>query len=117
MIRPQPDPEEDPLREVVRSDGVRERFDAARLAASIHRAALAVGQGEQLLAEELATLIALVLRSEHAGAPPPARAVREVAERVLMETGHHDVARSYILQQARDEEVSVVRRETPARAN
>jgi hypothetical protein len=117
MIRPQPDPEEDPLREVVRSDGARERFDAARLAASIHRAALAVGQGEQLLAEELATLIALVLRSEHAGAPPPARAVREAAERVLMETGHHDVARSYILQQARDDESSLVRREAPARAN
>jgi hypothetical protein len=117
MIRPQPDPGGDPLRDVVRPDGARERFDAARLAASIHRAALAVGQGELLLAEELASLVALVLQSEHAGATAPTRAVRETAERVLMETGHHDVARSYILQQARGEEVATAREPARARAS
>jgi hypothetical protein len=117
MIRPQPDPGEDPLRDVVRPDGARERFDAARLAASIHRAALAVGQGELLLAEELASLVALVLQSEHAGASAPTRAVREAAERVLMETGHHDVARSYILQQAHGEDVAAAREPGPSRAH
>jgi transcriptional regulator NrdR family protein len=91
-----------PVREVVRRDGTRERFDPARLSASIHRAAVAVGQGELLLAEELAALVALVLEEEFGAAAPSTRAVRETAERVLMETGHHDVARSYILFHARE---------------
>ena len=90
------------LREVVRHDGARERFDPSRLADSIHRAAVAVGHGELLLAEELAALVALVLEEEHAGAARTTRAVRETAERVLMETGHHEVARSYILLHARE---------------
>jgi hypothetical protein len=85
------------VKELLRPDGRRERFDPARLSASIHRAAAAVGQGEELLAEELAALVALVLEEESAGGVPSTRAVRETAERVLMETGHHDVARSYIL--------------------
>jgi hypothetical protein len=89
------------VREIVREDGLRERFDPSRLAASLHRAAASVGQGELLLAEELATLVALVLEEEHAGGCPSTRAVRETAERVLMETGHHEVARSYILLQSR----------------
>src|SRR6185295_13842697 len=120
MVRRQPDPASPDdessddsgrgsVREVLRRDGARERFDAARLSASIHRAALAVGQGELLLAEELATLVALVLESEQAGDSVSTRSVREAAERVLMETGHHDVARSYILQQARDDEAGTVR--------
>jgi len=86
-----------PIREVVRGDGGREGFDPARLARSIHRAAVAVGQGELLLAEELAALVALVLEEEHGAVAPATRVVRETTERVLMETGHHDVARSYIL--------------------
>jgi transcriptional regulator NrdR family protein len=114
MERPEPEPGERPLREIVRRDGARERFDAARLAASIHRAALAVGQGELLLAEELAALVALVLASDHDGAAPSTRSLRETVERMLMETGHHDVARSYILQQARDGEAAASR--SPAAA-
>ena len=77
-----------PIREVVRGDGGREGFDPARLARSIHRAAVAVGQGELLLAEELAALVALVLEEEHGAVAPATRAVRETTERVLMETGH-----------------------------
>ena len=88
------------VREVRLPGGRRERFDAARLSASIHRAAAAVGQGEELLAEELAALVALVLEDELGGEPPTARLLRETVERVLMETGHHDVARSYILMHA-----------------
>ena len=86
-----------PIREVVRHDGTREHFDPQRLAQSIHRAAVAVGQGELLLAEELAALVALVVEEEHGTVAPSTRALRETTERVLMETGHHDVARSYIL--------------------
>jgi len=86
-----------PIREVVRHDGTREHFDPQRLASSIHRAAVAVGQGELLLAEELAALVALVVEEEHGTVAPSTRALRETTERVLMETGHHDVARSYIL--------------------
>jgi len=89
-----------PVQSVLRPDGRRERFDPARLAASIHRAALSIGQGEELLAEELAALVSMVLEEELAGGVPTTRAVRETAERVLMETGHHDVARAYILRRA-----------------
>ncbi len=98
-----PTPQERPkLREVVGSDGAREPFDPARLAGSIHRAAFSVGQGELLLAEELAALVALVLDEELGTVAPSTRAVRETTERILMETGHHEVARSYILLQSRD---------------
>src|SRR5690242_6675874 len=101
------EPGETPPREVTRADGRRERYDAATLAASIHRAALAVGQGELLLAEELAALVTFVLGADHPAGTVARRAIRATTERVLMETGHHDVARSYILQQARESEVEV----------
>src|SRR5688572_33080567 len=91
-----------PILSVQRGDGRREPFDPRRLATSIHRAALAVGQGETLLAEELAALVGLVMEEELGGGIPTTRAVRETVERVLMETGHHDVARSYILRHARE---------------
>ncbi len=91
-----------PIREIVRRDGSREPFNAQRLAQSIHRAAVAVGQGELLLAEELAALVALVLDEEHGSVAASTRALRETTERVLMETGHHEVARSYILLHANE---------------
>ena len=59
-----------PVQEVLSDAGVRERFDPERLTASIHRAAAAVGQGETLLAEELAALVALVLEEETGGGSP-----------------------------------------------
>jgi ATP cone domain-containing protein len=109
MERREVEPGGPPVKEVVRRDGGRERFDPARLAASIHQAAIAVGQGELLLAEELAALVALVMAEDREGGPPSTRIVRETVERTLMETGHHDVARSYILLQARDAEAALGR--------
>jgi hypothetical protein len=116
MERPDADRGGPPLQEIVRRDGARERFDAARLAASIHRAAVAVGQGELLLAEELAALVALVVADDVGGGAPSTRVVREMVERTLMETGHHEVARSYILQQARDGDEAAARAERAAAA-
>src|SRR5262245_46161729 len=91
----------------MRRDGRREPFDPNRLAESIRRAALAVGRGEELPAEELAARVALVLDEEVGAGVQATRAVGETVEGVLMGTGHHDVARPYILLQSR---------ETPLRA-
>ena len=86
-----------PLSEVTKRGGRTELYQPAKITRSILRAAESRGQGDRFLAEELAAVVTMVLEQDEPGLAPATSDVREVVERVLMETGHVDVARSFIL--------------------
>ncbi len=86
-----------PVRQVRKRNGAIESFRIAKISHAIQCTANSVGRGDELLAEELAALVTLVLESEFAGEVPSTREVREVVERVLLECGHWDVARRFLV--------------------
>jgi hypothetical protein len=82
-------------------DGRITDFDQAKIASSITRAGRKTGSGDELLSEELASVITLFLEKTCGQGIPSVGDVRDVVERILMETGHPDAARAFILHSER----------------
>ena len=78
-------------------DGRQVPFDALRITDAIFAAIQSVGEGDRGLAEELAEAVTLHLEQHHADAVPGIEDIQDLVERVLIETGHARVAKSYIL--------------------
>lgn len=97
-----------PVREVLKRNGRREVFDPGRLARSIQRAAQTAGQSSDLLSEELAALVALILEQDFPGKTPTTEDVRRLVEQILMETGHAAVARTFIVHGHRRKQLRVL---------
>jgi len=72
-------------------------FDQAKIAAAISGAGRTVGHGDDLLSEELASVVTLFLEKTVGQGIPSVEDVRDYVERVLMETGHPEAARAFIL--------------------
>lgn len=79
--------------DVIKRDGRREAYDAAKIVSAMERAFADVG--ETVSSEELEALLARV-EDETAQAPEVER-IQDAVELALMETGHYAVAKSYIL--------------------
>jgi len=78
-------------------DGRIADFDQAKIASAIARAGRETGPGDELLSEELASVITLFLEKTCGQGIPSVVDVQDVVERILMETGHPDAARAFIL--------------------
>lgn len=63
---------------------------------SVYRAAKEVGQADMVVARELAGVVTLFLERRHWNTTPRVEDIQDMVERVLLETGHVEVARSYI---------------------
>jgi len=72
-------------------------FDQNKIASAIGRAGRKVGHGDDLLTEELASVVTLFINKSFGRTIPTSDDVQDVVERVLMETGHSDAARTFIL--------------------
>lgn len=72
-------------------------FDQNKIASAIGRAGHKVGHGDDLLSEELASVVTLFINKSFGRTIPTSEDVQDVVERVLMETGHSDAARTFIL--------------------
>jgi len=72
-------------------------FDQNKIASAIGRAGRKVGHGDDLLTEELASVVTLFINKSFGRTIPTSEDVQDVVERVLMETGHSDAARTFIL--------------------
>lgn len=89
-----------------------EPFEPARIVSAILEAMSAVGVGDVLLAEELAAAVGHFLGAFRGGMVVDVDQVHDMVEKVLMETGHREVARRYILlreKRARIREQSIAR--------
>jgi len=82
-------------------DGRLDEFDPSKISAAILKAARSAGCGDGLLSEELAALVTLFLEKDYTGGVVPAQEIQETVERVLMETGHTEIARAFLLHRER----------------
>ncbi len=89
------------VRKVRKRDGRIVRFDQSKIASAIVYAGRAAGQDHDFLAEELASVVALFIQKGYSGSVPSVENIQDIVERVLMETGHPDTARNFILHSER----------------
>jgi hypothetical protein len=97
-----------PLERVRKRDGRLVPFQAQKIADAVGKAMDAAGEGDPLLAREVAGIVELSLRESAAGeqgAAPHIEAIQDLVERVLMELGKSAVAKAYILHRDRRAQV------------
>ncbi|MGD2174717.1 MAG: anaerobic ribonucleoside-triphosphate reductase [Candidatus Brocadiaceae bacterium] len=72
-------------------------FDQSKIADAIFKAAQAVGGDDRMLADELASMVTMLLEKDYDGEPPHIEGIQDTVEKVLIETGHAKTAKAYIL--------------------
>lgn len=100
-------------------DGREVPFDQGKIVEAIFRAAHSVGGGDRLLAEELASVVAMFLQRQFGERTPSIDDVSDLIEKVLVETGHARTAKAFILERdrrARIRDALLVRRGDAAAA-
>ena len=85
------------MTQVKKRDGRIVPFDESKIANAIFKAAQAVGGKDRALAEELASMVTVLLEKDYDGRPPTIEEIQDVVEKVLIETGHAKTAKAYIL--------------------
>jgi len=83
---------------VRKSDGREEPYDEAKLADSILRAARVAGRENRPLATDLAGVVTTYLERYHDRATPTSGEIRRMVEKILLETGHAEIARAFMQQ-------------------
>ncbi|MBI2191033.1 MAG: anaerobic ribonucleoside-triphosphate reductase [Planctomycetes bacterium] len=86
---------------VLKRDGRAVPFDQTKIADAVYRAAQAAGGESRFVAEELAEAVTLFLEKGSDGTPPHIEQIQDLVEKVLMETGHVQTAKAYILYRER----------------
>ncbi len=82
---------------VRKRDGRLVAFDKQKIADAIFKAAQSVGGEDKVLAEELADVVAMFLEKNYSDAPPHIEDIQDTVEKVLIEMGHAQTAKAYIL--------------------
>lgn len=70
-------------------------YDEAKIAVAIHAASKSAGVDNRYLAEDLAGVVSLYLERYHDREVPSSDEIRRIIEKILTETGHATIARSY----------------------
>lgn len=84
-------------REILKRDGRIVRFNRAKIADAIFKAAIACGGTDRELAENLADKVVVLLDSSFEKKVPHVEEVQDMVEKVLIEQGHAQTAKAYIL--------------------
>ena len=92
----------DAPRFVAKRDGRRAAFEATKIKSAVWRAMLAVGDGDEAFADDVAAVVALALRREaqlkgDVEWTPTIEEIQDRVERALVEMGRAAVAKAYIL--------------------
>src|ERR1041385_4592964 len=85
------------IREVRKRDGRVVPFDGTKIADAIYKAIRSVGKGDRGLAEELSAAVAHFLEKKFNEGIPGIEDIQDQVETVLIETGHAEIAKAYIL--------------------
>ncbi len=83
--------------QVRKRDGRLVPFDRMKIQNAIFKAAQAVGGDDQVLAEELAAMVTMLLERDFEDVAPTIEEIQDIVEKVLIETGHAKTAKAYIL--------------------
>jgi transcriptional regulator NrdR family protein len=85
------------IREVRKRDGRVVPFDETKIVDAIYKAVRSVGKGDRALAEDLASAVTHFFEKKFAGTIPGIEDIQDQVETVLIETGHAEIAKAYIL--------------------
>ncbi len=86
------------LRRVIKRDGNVVPYDRERIATAVLKALVSVGRGDRGLADAIAGRVEdLLIAGYGPDGVPTVEDIQDVVERVLMQDGHVDVARAYII--------------------
>src|SRR5512145_1488156 len=101
LTSPAPIQLEPPFRWVRKRDGRIVDFDSAKIAATILKAAAAVGETDRALALSLASAVVYQLRESSVDEILEVEVVQHEIEKILIEQGHTRTAKAYMLYRAR----------------
>ncbi len=94
-------PEYYKINKVIKRNGRIVAFNREKIVNSIYRAAVEVGEKDPALAERLADqVVRLINQTYPVGAIPAVEEIQDLIEKVLMENGHYQAAKRYILYRA-----------------
>jgi ribonucleoside-triphosphate reductase len=94
---------------VRRRDGETIPFDESRVVEAVERALDAAGRSDPRLAAEIAGVVGLFLEKTFHDEVPSIEQVEDMVEKVLVETGHAEAARAFILQRERQARLRAAR--------
>ena len=85
------------IRDIMKRDGRVERFNGPKIADAIFKAAVAVGGNDRAMAEALCDKVIAQIEKQYEGKIPHVEEIQDVVERVLIEEGHAQTAKAFIL--------------------
>ena len=93
---------------IIKRDGRRESFDLDKIANAVFRAAQSVGGTDAAMARDVAEKTCALYEQLHGSQEPPVEEIQDLVEKELIECGHAQTAKAYILyryERTRDREV------------
>lgn len=96
------------LNKILKRDGRIEPFDKEKIANAIFKAAQAVGGTDKELSEELASLVVKVAQIKYADKIPSVEDIQDLVEQVLINEGHAQTVKAYILYREKRKEAREV---------
>jgi uridine kinase len=88
----------DHIKHVIKRSSALVPFNPDRITNAIYRAFVAVGERDRQIAEKLSDLVVQLLEEDFSGAKiPTVEEIQDVVENVLINEGHAEVAKAYIL--------------------
>nr|AIF07742.1 ribonucleoside-diphosphate reductase alpha chain (nrdA, nrdE) [uncultured marine thaumarchaeote KM3_24_H04] len=110
---------ESSIAEIRKRNGKVTNFDKNKITNAIHKALMATNQDDRDLAEELTNgvLDKLTIQGFSSSRPPSVEDIQDMVESTLIEQGHSEIAKSYILyrherRKIRDEKMKVLNTDT-----
>lgn len=85
------------FKEIVKRDGKRESFNPEKITRAIYSAALACGGSDFSRAEKLCQQVLQLAEEKYSGKTPDVEGIQDLVEKVLIENGHAQTAKAYIL--------------------
>jgi len=85
------------ITEILKRDGRKEKFHPEKITWAIFKAASACGGKDFERAEQLCRQVIDILELKFAGKTPDVESVQDIVEKVLIENGHAQTAKAYIL--------------------
>lgn len=93
---------------IIKRDGRRESFDLDKIANAVFRAAQSVGGTDAAMARDVAEKTCVLYEQLHGSQEPTVEEIQDLVEKELIECGHAQTAKAYILyryERTRDREV------------
>ena len=93
---------------IIKRDGRRESFDLDKIANAVFRAAQSVGGTDAAMARDVAEKTCALYEQLHGSQEPTVEEIQDLVEKELIECGHAQTAKAYILyryERTRDREV------------